>query len=95
MTRGLDFPERLSDETFRSYQTRPRLSVMNGGLDFLKDRRSTISADLVRAYVTIGWLRLVGSIQIYVSFAEYSLFYRAPLQKKPIILSMLLTEAIP
>ena len=39
-------------------------------------------------YVTnthLGWLRLVGSIQFYVSFAEYCLFYRALLQKRPVI----------
>jgi len=28
----------------------------------------------------MGWLRLVGSLKLYVSFAEYSLFYRALLQ---------------
>jgi len=33
----------------------------------------------------MGWLRLVGSIKLQVSFAEYSLFYRAFLQKRPII----------
>jgi len=44
---------------------------------------------------TTGWLRLVGSIKLYVSFAEYSLFYRSLLQKRPIILSILLTEATP
>jgi len=43
----------------------------------------------------MGWLRLVGSIKLQVSFAEYSLFYRALLQKRPIILSILLTEATP
>jgi len=43
----------------------------------------------------MGWLRLVGSIRLQVSFAEHSLFYRALLQKRLIILSMLLTEAIP
>jgi len=32
------------------------------------------------------WLRLVGSFKLYVSFAGYSLFYRALLQKRPIIL---------
>ena len=42
---------------------------------------------------TVGWLRSVGSIQLWVSFAEYRLFYRALLQKKPIIYSILLTEA--
>jgi len=39
----------------------------------------------------VGWLRLVGSIKLQVSFAEYSLFYRALLQNTPIILSSLLT----
>ena len=33
----------------------------------------------------MGWLRLVGSFKSYFSFAEYSLFYRALLQKRPII----------
>jgi len=34
----------------------------------------------------MGWPRLVGSLQLQVSFAEYSLFYRALLQKRPIFL---------
>ena len=33
----------------------------------------------------MGWLRLVGSLKLYVSFAEYRVFYRALLQNKPII----------
>ena len=33
----------------------------------------------------MGWLRLVGSIKLPVSFAEYSLFCRSLLQKRPII----------
>jgi len=37
----------------------------------------------------------VGSLKLYVSFAEYSLFCRALLQKRPIILRSLLIEAIP
>ena len=44
---------------------------------------------------TMGWLRSVGSIKSQVSFAEYSLFYRSLLQKRPIILSILLSEATP
>jgi len=43
----------------------------------------------------MGWLRLVGSLKLYVSFAEYSLFYRALLQKRPTILRSLLTVATP
>jgi len=45
--------------------------------------------------VYFGWLRSVGSIKLHVSFAEYRLFYRALLQKRPKILSILLTEATP
>jgi len=43
----------------------------------------------------MGWLRSVGSIRLWVSFAEYRLFYRALLQKRPTILSILLTKATP
>ena len=28
-----------------------------------------------------GWLRIVGSLKVYVSIAQYRLFYRALLQK--------------
>jgi len=44
---------------------------------------------------TMGWLRLVGSIKLHVFFAEYSRFYRAPLQKRSVILSILLTVPTP
>ena len=43
--------------------------------------------------LNMGWLRLVGSLKLKVSFAECSLFYRALLQKRPIILRSLLIEA--
>ena len=43
----------------------------------------------------MGWLRLVGSLKLQVSFAEYGLFYRALLQKRPIILRSLRIEATP
>jgi len=33
----------------------------------------------------MGWLRLVGSLKLKVSFADYHLFYRALLQKRLII----------
>ena len=54
---------------------------------------STRSA--VRVFGDMGWLRCVGSIKLQVSLAEYSLFYRALLQKRRIILSILLTKATP
>ena len=41
----------------------------------------------------MGWLWLVGSLELQVSFAEYSLFYRVLLQKRPIISSSLLVIA--
>jgi len=43
----------------------------------------------------MGWLRSVGSIKSQVSFAEYRLFYRSLLQKRPIISSIQLTKATP
>ena len=43
----------------------------------------------------MGWLRLVGSIKLQVSLAEYSLFYRSRLKKRPMIVSILLTQATP
>jgi len=42
-----------------------------------------------RTHITMEWLRLVGSLKLHVSFAEYSLFYRALFQKRPIILRSL------
>jgi len=41
-------------------------------------------------YDDMGWLWLVGSLKTYVSFAEYSLFHRALLQKSPMFLGSLL-----
>jgi len=41
----------------------------------------------------MDWLRLVGFLKLLVSFAEYGLFYRALLQKRPIILRSLLIVA--
>ena len=52
----------------------------------------------VHTLLSIGsmwWLRLVGSLKLQVSFAEYRLFYRAILQKRPIILRSLLVAATP
>ena len=43
----------------------------------------------------MGWLRLVGSLKLEVSFAEYPLFYRASLQKRPIMSRSLLVEVFP
>ena len=39
---------------------------------------------------SMGWLPSTGSFNLQVSYAEYRLFYRALLQKRPIILRSLL-----
>jgi len=49
---------------------------------------------LRRAWLGIGWLWLVGSLQLYVSFAEEPYKRDDILQKKPIILRSLLIVAI-
>jgi len=43
----------------------------------------------------MGWLRLVGSLNLKVSFAECHVFNRALLQKRPIILRSLLIVVTP
>jgi len=47
------------------------------------------------SYSYMGWLRLVGSLKLQVSFAEYGLFYRALLQKRPIVSRSLRIVATP
>jgi len=47
------------------------------------------------SFLSMGWLRLLGSLKLQVSFAEYRLFYRALLQKRPVILRSLLMVATP
>ena len=53
------------------------------------------AATLQRNPHAMGWLRLVGSFQLYVSFAGYRLFYRALLQKRHIILTPLPPPPLP
>ena len=43
----------------------------------------------------MGWLRVVGSLNSKVLFAEYSLFYRALLRKRLVIVRSLLIVATP
>ena len=40
-------------------------------------------------WIAMGWLHVVGSLKLQVSFVEYSLFYRALLQKRPVFLHVL------
>ena len=43
----------------------------------------------------MGWLRLVGFFKLHVCFAEYSLFYRALLQKRPLLFKELTNRRHP
>jgi len=45
----------------------------------------TVAVTLYCINATMGWLRLIRSIKLQVSFAEYCPFYRALLQKRPLI----------
>jgi len=49
----------------------------------------------VMASGAMGWPRLVGSSKLEGSFAEYCLFYRALLQKGPVVVRSLLIVATP
>ena len=53
------------------------------------------NTEVAKDMLRMGWLRLVGSLKLQVSFAKYHLFYRALLQKRRIILRNLLTVATP
>jgi len=50
---------------------------------------------MARLKTFMGWLRLVGSLKLQVTFGEYHLFYRALLQKRPVILRSLQVVATP
>jgi len=57
--------------------------------------RHMVSRRVCSIWSSMGWLRLEGSLKWQISFAEYSLFYRALLQKRPIILRSLRIIATP
>jgi len=98
-------PRTLSSE----YHTMEDLNTTNSIIQPMRERVNTfaqIRGDLHRRFhehcqyhtichLNMGWLRLVGSLKLQVSFAEYHPFYRALLQKRPIILRSLLIVATP
>ena len=67
----------------------PATSVMKVSTEIAAPSRS-IKSD---GFLGTWWLRLVSSLKLQVSLAEHSLFYRALLQKRPMILRSLLLEA--
>jgi len=54
-----------------------------------------VHINICTTYIYMGWLRPVDSLKSQVSLAEYSLFYRALLQKRPMVLRSLLIEDTP
>ena len=54
-----------------------------------------MTVELTFENLGMGWLRLVGSFKLQVSFAEYRLFHKALLKKRPICLRSLLIVATP
>ena len=50
---------------------------------------------LLWGFLCMRSLRFVGSLKLYVSFAQYRFFYRALLQKRPVIWRSLRIEASP
>jgi len=67
------------------HQRNQILKQIKSGLNFSRSQNVNpdlkLYASLSISFHTIGWLRFVGSFKLYVSFVEYSLFYRALLQK--------------
>ena len=53
--------------------------------NYVTHNYATLNYVYMQCDSTMGWLQLVGSLKLSVSFAEYRLFYRALLQKRPII----------
>jgi len=70
-------------------------TACDGSWYFQRDDISNVIKCPMWQYHDIRWLRLVGSIGIQVSLAEYCLFCRALLQKRHIISSILPTKATP
>ena len=75
----------IDSHTLQAYHTHQihTLAMHTHVLSYIPHMRLTYAHI---AMCIVGWLRLVGSLKSHVSFAGYSLFYRALLQKRPIIL---------
>jgi len=66
---------------------------MSSKMNVLTDMYNSRWYGVATIHRLLKWLRFIGSLND--SFAEYSLFYGALLQKRPIILRSLLIVAIP
>jgi len=86
-----------------SISTNPKIYRAEYSIEYAKRSRSRTLRNMYQSQCirnltgksVYGWLRLVGSFKLYISLAEYPLFYRALLQKRPMILRSLLVAATP
>jgi len=87
----------LHEWEIRTRYVETRSYLFNGAIRdrLIRERVVFICVTWLMYTITMGWLRSGGLITLQVSFAEYCLFYRALLQKRPIILSILLSKATP
>ena len=84
-----------------SISTNPKIYRAEYSIEYAKRSRSRTLRNMYQSQCirnltgksVYGWLRLVGSFKLYISLAEYPLFYRALLQKRFIILRSLLVAA--
>jgi len=72
-----------------------RIAMHCKALQYTATQYNTLQRTATGMCRAMGWLRLVGSLKLQVSFAEYRLLYRALLQKRPVILWSLLIVATP
>jgi len=77
------------DWSYHSYELN-RITHLNCQDTRTKDRCDHTSVSCAVATRSMGWLRLVRSLKSLVSFAEYRLFYKALMQKRPVIWRSLL-----
>jgi len=85
----------ITDRFLKSQFTSKSYGTLSSELTFEKFGLSYITDRLLTSQFKMGWLRLVGSIKLQVSFAKEPYKRDDILQKRPVILSILLTVATP
>jgi len=94
-TQGLHTPTLHHTATLCDTLQRTFLSASSSSLTTLNSAGGAPSNTCIVSCMHMGWLRLVGSIKLYVSFAKEPYKRDNTLQKRPRILSILLTVATP
>jgi len=94
--RATDYRALLREMTYEdkaSYDSTPPCVCVRSKVSCTQN--SSICRSLYLSNTDLGWLRFVGSLKSWAFFAEYSIFCRAFLQKRPVILRSLLIVATP